>query len=96
MHAAPGVRCAAERRPPAHDHRSGGERLSLSFGFNQWQLPGGKAPLSRADAVPSVDGSAFFAARVAVPGDAYEVNMVFSDDAGNHDNNQVGGGWVCV
>lgn len=78
---------------PPPPPRSYGNSLSAQVGFNRWQLGGEKLPLAPAG-IPSAEGSAFYSVQLAVPADAYEVNMVFSDEHGNHDNNQVGGvGW---
>jgi hypothetical protein len=57
-------------------------------GFNKWKLGGEKLPLAPAP-VPHVDGSDFWSVKVAVPEEAYEINMVFGDDFGSYDNNQV-------
>jgi hypothetical protein len=66
-------------------------KLNAQVGFNQWQLGGEKLPLSPG-AVPSRDGSDFWSFKLSVPADAYEVNMVFGDEHGNHDNNQARAG----
>ncbi|GBF95473.1 glycosyltransferase [Raphidocelis subcapitata] len=62
------------------------QRVSMQVGYNAWQLGGEKLPLAPA-AVPSVDGSEFWAAKFKVPAEAFELNCVFGDDYGNHDNN---------
>jgi hypothetical protein len=81
-------------RPP-----SWASALQAQVGFNKWQLGGEKLPLAPG-AVPSVEGSDFWAVTLDVPEEAFEVNMVFGDGAGLHDNNQVGPGpehlWVAA
>lgn len=69
-------------------------QLRLQVGCNKWQLGGEKLPLEPAAAVPHVDGSDFWTVKFTVPHEAFEVNMVFGDDYGSYDNNQVGV-WVC-
>jgi hypothetical protein len=79
--------CSPTRLPLPQTSSSGS--LEMQVGFNKWQLGGEKAPL-RSGAVPSAEGSDFWAATVEVPAEAFEVNVVFGDGAGGHDNNQVG------
>ncbi|KAI8475202.1 MAG: hypothetical protein J3K34DRAFT_517637 [Monoraphidium minutum] len=62
------------------------QQLRVQVGFNQWRLGGEKLALAPAGVAP-VDGSDFWSVKVAVPEEAYEVNMVFGDDYGSHDNN---------
>lgn len=66
----------------------------MQVGYNKWQLGGEKLPLS-GSTIPHIDGSDFWHVRFAVPSDAYEINMVFGDENGNHDNNQVRGVLGC-
>jgi len=62
------------------------QRVHMQVGYNQWQLGGEKLPLEAA-AIPSVDNSAFQTVKFTVPEDAFEINMVFGNENGQHDNN---------
>ncbi len=43
--------------------------------------------LAGADVPAKDEGTAFWSAEVTIPEDAYEMNYVFGDGAGAHDNN---------